>query len=88
MANIPISSLPVITSVTNAMWIPVDDGSTSSKITVQNFNATGTASAQAYATQAANSASAAATSASQALGYKNQVDSALNNAATDRKSVV
>lgn len=82
MANIPISSLPTVTTVADTDYLAVDNGSTSSKITVKKFNETGTASAQASAAAAAQSATDAAGSASTALTYKNAVVSALNDAST------
>lgn len=82
MANIPISSLPLVESVSDSDYLAVDSGSVSSKITVAKFNETGTASARAYAEAAAQSASAASDSAGDALTYKNTIESELNDAST------
>ena len=80
--NIPISQLPEASTASDSDVLAIDNGTTTYKITVENFNATGTASAQAAAAAAAASATAASESATAALGYKNTVESALNDAST------
>ena len=80
--NIPISQLPEATTASDSDVLAIDNGTTTYKISVENFNATGTASAQAAAEAAAASATAASDSASAALGYKNTVESELNDAST------
>ena len=80
--NIPISQLTEATEVLDSDFLAIDNGTTTKKITVENFNATGTASAQAAAAAAAQSASDASDSATAAQGYKNTVESALNDAST------
>ena len=80
--NIPISQLTEATEVLDSDFLAIDNGTTTKKITVENFNATGTASAQASAAAAAQSASDASDSATAAQGYKNTVESALNDAST------
>lgn len=80
--NIPISQLPEASTASDSDVLAIDNGTTTYKITVENFNATGTASAQAAAEAAAASATAASESATAALGYKNTVQSALNDAST------
>jgi hypothetical protein len=57
MANIPISSLPEITTVTDNHLLAVDDGSTTNKITVGNYNLSATATAREYAERAEQAAS-------------------------------
>lgn len=69
MANIPISSLPEVTTVTDNHYLAVDNGTTSSKIKIGKFNESATASAKAYA-------EAAAASADAAEGYKNAAQTA------------
>ena len=80
--NITINDLTEITEVTDGHFLAVDDGTASNKITVENFNATATASAAAYASAAADSASAAADSEDAAKGYKETVEQAINDAST------
>lgn len=69
MANIPISSLPEVTTVTDNHYLAVDNGTTSSKIKIGKFNESATASAKAYA-------EAAAASADAAEGYKDAAQTA------------
>ena len=59
MADIQINELLESTTAANSDWIAIDDGSATKKISVQNFNATGAASAAQSAAAAAQSASAA-----------------------------
>ena len=69
MADIQINELLESTTAANSDWIAIDNGSATKKISVQNFNATGAASAAqsaAAAAQSAVSALAAQTAAEQA----------------------
>jgi hypothetical protein len=59
MADIQINELLESTTAANSDWIAIDNGSATKKISVQNFNATGAASAAQSAAAAAQSASAA-----------------------------
>jgi hypothetical protein len=64
MADILISALPEKISADNTDYLAIDDGTTTYKISVENYNETGAASA-------AQSAAAAAQSATDALAAKN-----------------
>lgn len=59
MADIQINELLESTTAANSDWIAIDNGSATKKISVENFNATGAASAAQSAAAAAQSASAA-----------------------------
>ena len=73
MADIQINELLESTTAANSDWIAIDNGSATKKISVQNFNATGAASA-------AQSAAAAAQSASAALAAQTAAEQAEDNA--------
>lgn len=89
MSQIKISDLESTTSVNEELCnVPVDDGTSTKKITLKNLMASATASAQAYAEAAAGSASdasgyatAASTSASDASGYATSAGTSATNAA-------
>lgn len=81
-SRIPISDLTAITEITDSHYLAVDDGESTNKITVENFNATATASAKAYAEAAADSATAASGSASSASSTADEIDNKLNQAST------
>lgn len=89
MSQLKISDLESTTSVNEELCnVPVDDGSSTKKITLKNLMASATASAQAYAEAAAGSASdasgyatAASTSASDASGYATSAGTSATNAA-------
>lgn len=59
MADIQINELLESTTAANSDWIAIDNGTATKKISVENFNATGAASAAQSAAAAAQSASAA-----------------------------
>lgn len=59
MADIQINELLESTTAANSDWIAIDNGSATKKISVENFNVTGAASAAQSAAAAAQSASAA-----------------------------
>ena len=59
MADIQINELLESTTAANSDWIAIDNGSATKKISVENFNATGAASAAQSAAAAAQSAAAA-----------------------------
>ena len=73
MADIQINELLESTTAANSDWIAIDNGSATKKISVQNFNATGAASA-------VQSAAAAAQSASAALAAQTAAEQAEDNA--------
>ena len=54
MADIQINELLESTTAANSDWIAIDNGSATKKISVQNFNATGAASAAQSAAAAAS----------------------------------
>lgn len=89
MSQLKISELESTTSVNEELCnVPVDDGTSTKKITLKNLMASATASAQAYAEAAAGSASdasgyatAASTSASDASGYATSAGTSATNAA-------
>ena len=89
MSQLKISDLESTTSVNEELCnVPVDDGTSTKKITLKNLMASATASAQAYAEAAAGSASdasgyatAASTSASDASGYATSAGTSATNAA-------
>lgn len=80
--TITINDLDEIQSITDSHYLAVDSGTATAKITVENFNATATASAAQYAQAAADSASAASDSEDAAKGYKETVEQAINDAST------
>lgn len=82
MANIPISSLPEVTTIAEDDYLAVDNGTTSSKIKVSKFNEESTTSAYTYMTRAETAASNASDSAAAALGYKNEVSNLITSAQT------
>ena len=77
MSNIKISELVSTTSVTGSAFIPVDDGSTTKKITVDDYNRSSNTTAMGYAQQAADSAASATSAAAQINLRLNDVDSRL-----------
>lgn len=80
--KIPISDLEAITEITDEHFLAVDDGTTTNKISVENFNASATASAKAYAEAAEDSADAASDSATSASNTADEIDIKLNQAST------
>ena len=58
--RIPISQLEATSTAPDSSYLAIDDGSLTKKITVEDFNATSTASAQSYAEQAQDIADAVA----------------------------
>ncbi len=76
MAQIKISDLTEVTSVDESTcYVPVDDNSSTVKISLENLEASATASARAYA-------EAAAASASDASGYADAASNSANSAST------
>lgn len=80
MAEIKISDLPTMTSVSDSHLLAVDTGTKTYKITVGNYNLTATTTARQYAEAAATSAGASSTSATQASNSANQAYSAVTSA--------
>jgi len=78
MANsrITISELPLLDrDVADTDLLPIDDGTTTYKVSVENFEATSAAAARGYA-------QAAADSAEEAKGYKNTAQQAVSDVGT------
>lgn len=80
--RIPISDLQEITEVSDLHYLAVDDGESTKKINVGNFNDTATQSAKRYAEAAATSAQNASDSASNAQSTASEIDIKLNTAST------
>lgn len=80
--RIPISELQEITQITDDHCIPVDNGNTTNKITVENFNASANATAKSYAEAAAASATAASASAESASDTASEIENKINQAST------
>ena len=80
MANIPISSLPEITAITDNHYIAVDNGSVTNKITIGNYNESATATAKTYAEQAQAAAQAAAESENLAQHAKEETENLISSA--------
>ena len=76
MSEIKISDLTETTSVNEEItFVPIDDGTSTKKITLKNLEESATASAQAYA-------EAAAASATSASGYADAASTSASNAST------
>jgi len=81
--KIQISELTEATAVLNSDWLAIEDenGTATKKISVENFNATATASAEAYAEAAAQSATDASGYKADAKDYKDEATIQAGNAA-------
>lgn len=81
--KIQISELTEATAVLNSDWLAIEDenGTSTKKISVENFNATATASAEAYAEAAAQSATDASGYKADAKDYKDEATIQAGNAA-------
>lgn len=82
MADIQINELLESTTAANSDWIAIDNGTATKKISVQNFNATGAASAAQSAAAAAQSASAAAASRTAAEQAEDDTQALITSAQT------
>lgn len=82
MADIQINELLEATSAADADWLAIDNGSATKKISVQNFNATGAASAAASAAAAAQSATDAAASKTAAETAEDNTEALITSAQT------
>jgi hypothetical protein len=80
--NIQISELLESTTAANNDWIAIDNGTATKKISVQNFNATGAASAAQSAAAAAQSASAALASQTAAEQAEDDTQALITSAQT------
>jgi hypothetical protein len=80
--NIQISELLESTTAANSDWIAIDNGTATKKISVQNFNATGAASAAQSAAAAAQSASAALASQTAAEQAEDDTQALITSAQT------
>lgn len=82
MADIQINELLEATTAANADWIAIDNGSATKKISVENFNATGAASAAQSAAAAAQSATDATTAKNAAVQAKDDAQALITSAQT------
>jgi len=80
MSNLKISELNETTTAPASSYIPIDDGELTQKITVENFNATGAASAAQSAAAAALSETAATTAATTATAAATEATTAKTQA--------
>lgn len=78
--KVKISELDTATSVTGSTYLAVDDGESTKKITVDNYNSSANTTARGYALQAATSASEAADSAAAAVRTSDEVELSINRA--------
>jgi len=82
MADITINDLTEVQSVNDSDFIAVDTGTETNKISVENFNATGAASAAASAEAAAQSASDASDAKDAAVQAKDDTQALITSAQT------
>lgn len=82
MADIQINELLEATSAADADWLAIDNGTATKKISVENFNATGAASAAASAAAAAQSASDASDAKTAAVAAKDDAQALITSAQT------
>lgn len=82
MADITINDLTEVQSVNDSDFIAVDTGTETNKISVENFNATGAASAAASADAAAQSASDASDAKDAAVQAKDDTQALITSAQT------
>lgn len=82
MADIQINELLEATTAANADWIAIDNGSSTKKISVENFNATGAASAAQSAAEAAQSATDATSAKNAAVQAKDDAQALITSAQT------
>lgn len=80
MSNLKISELNETSTAPASSYIPIDDGELTQKITVENFNATGAASAAQSAAAAALSETAATTAATTATAAATEATTAKTQA--------
>lgn len=82
MADIQINELLESTTAANSDWIAIDNGTATKKISVENFNATGAASAAQSAAAAAQSATDAAASKTAAEQAEDDTQALITSAQT------
>lgn len=82
MADIQINELLESTTAANSDWIAIDNGTATKKISVENFNATGAASAAQSAASAAQSATDATTAKNAAVQAKDDTQALITSAQT------
>jgi len=82
MADIQINELLESTTAANSDWIAIDNGTATKKISVQNFNSTGAASAAQSAAAAAQSASAALAAQTAAEQAEDDAEALITSAQT------
>ena len=82
MSDIQINELLEATSAADSDWIAIDNGSATKKISVENFNSTGAASAAQSAAAAAQSATDATTAKNAAVQAKNDTQALITSAQT------
>ena len=82
MADIQINELLESTTAANSDWIAIDNGTATKKISVQNFNSTGAASAAQSAAAAAQSASAALAAQTAAEQAEDDTEALITSAQT------
>jgi len=78
--KVKISELETTTSVTGSTYLAVDDGTTTKKITVDNYNSSANTTARGYALQSAASATEAAGQATAAANTAAEVTLSVNRA--------
>ena len=82
MANIQINELTETTTVNNSDWLAIDNGTSTKKISAENFNANAAGSAAQSAADAAQSASDAADAKDAAVQAKDDASDLITNAQT------
>ena len=82
MADIQINELLESTTAANSDWIAIDNGTATKKISVQNFNSTGAASAAQSAAAAAQSASASLAAQTAAEQAEDDTEALITSAQT------
>ncbi len=80
MSKIMISELEATTTAPDSSFIAIDDGTTTNKITVENFNSNANATAKYYAEQAEDFATAASGASSDATSAKNATEAFVGTA--------
>ena len=82
MADIQINELLESTTAASTDWLAIDNGSATKKISVENFNATGAASAAQSAADAAQSATDATSAKNAAVQAKDDTQALITSAQT------